>query len=276
MPANRSNAWRRSDSSGSTKGSALRPRNENRPMPVACAACAITHDGIGDHGIIGGIGPIPFQHRELRQMQIAALAVAEHPRQLENPPFAGGQSFLQANSGEVRRYRGRASPSAPVSSVARRMQMGLVAGRDLQNAGLDLGESPAPRTRPGLRRVIAALAARNGLISACRPPTTRATLWSVFDHHRDASIGPQNLASKHKISMLRPETASRAPRPPCQSGQGPNIRKNSFESHRQFYSQGQRHRARRQALRRSDAPRTSIPARARPSARSKCAASATG
>src|SRR6266403_6311674 len=33
---------------------------------------------------------------------------------------------------------------------------------------------------------------------------------------------------------------------------GQNIRKNSFESHRQFYSQGQRHRARRQALRGSD------------------------
>ena len=30
------------NSSGSAKGSAVLPRNENRPMPVACAACAIT------------------------------------------------------------------------------------------------------------------------------------------------------------------------------------------------------------------------------------------
>ena len=53
--------------------------------------------------------------------------------------------------------------------------------------------------------------------------------------------------------MLQPETASLAQGTPMsRSVPGQNIRKYSFESHRQFYSQGQRHRARRQALRRSD------------------------
>ena len=50
-----------------------------------------------------------------------------------------------------------------------------------------------------------------------------------------------------------------SPKPPrrpqdnhVQTGRRPAIRENSFESHRQFYSQGQRHRARRQALCGSD------------------------
>ena len=40
--AKRSNAAATVNSSGSAKGSAVLPRNENLPIPVACAACAIT------------------------------------------------------------------------------------------------------------------------------------------------------------------------------------------------------------------------------------------
>ena len=42
-------------------------------------------DTIGHDGIIGGAGPVPFQHGEFGQMQVAALAVAEHPGELEDP-----------------------------------------------------------------------------------------------------------------------------------------------------------------------------------------------
>jgi len=48
--------------------------------------------GMGDHdhavghdGVIGGIGAVPFQHRELGVMRRAALAVAVDMRQLPNP-----------------------------------------------------------------------------------------------------------------------------------------------------------------------------------------------
>ena len=41
IPAKRSNAAATVNSSGSANGSAIRPRNENRPMPVACAAWAM-------------------------------------------------------------------------------------------------------------------------------------------------------------------------------------------------------------------------------------------
>ena len=42
MPAKRSNACVTVSISGSANGSAVLPRNENRPIPVACAACAMT------------------------------------------------------------------------------------------------------------------------------------------------------------------------------------------------------------------------------------------
>ncbi len=74
-------------------------------------------------------------------MQIAALTVAEHTRELENLRLAGREQFL---AGEFRRgpqiaRRARAVGARQLG--ARRMQMGLVAGRDLQDAGLDLGKS---------------------------------------------------------------------------------------------------------------------------------------
>ena len=57
------------------------------------------HDGIGDHGIVRGIGAVPFQHGEFGQMQVAALPIAKHPRQLENPFLPGGQKLLAGKFG---------------------------------------------------------------------------------------------------------------------------------------------------------------------------------
>ncbi len=98
-------------------------------------------DAVGHHGVIARFGAVPFQHGEFGQMQIAALAVAKHPRKLENLLLAGGQQFL---GGEFRRRpqipRG-ARPVGVDKFGARRMQMGLVAGGNLQNSGFDLGKT---------------------------------------------------------------------------------------------------------------------------------------
>ena len=69
-------------------------------MPVACAAWAITTMRVGHDGVIAGVGAVPFQHGEFGQMQIAALAVAEHAREFEDLCLAGGEQFL---GGEFRR-----------------------------------------------------------------------------------------------------------------------------------------------------------------------------
>ena len=83
--------------------------------------------------------PVPFQHGELRMVQRAALAVAEAAGELEDAPFAGRQQLL---AGEFR----RGAQEAPVAAGGRRhfrphgMDVGLVAGGDLQDRGLDLDE----------------------------------------------------------------------------------------------------------------------------------------
>ena len=83
-------------------------------------------EAVGHHGVIAGIGAIPFQHREFGQMQFTALAVAKHPRQLEDPALAGRQQFL---AGKFR--RGSQVPCHAFAALAqqfgaRRMQMGLI------------------------------------------------------------------------------------------------------------------------------------------------------
>src|SRR5438105_4306288 len=87
-------------------------------------------------------------------MQIAALAIAEHARELEYFGFTGGEQFL---GGELRRrpqIARRAGAVAAGQFGAWRMQMRLVARRDLQDGGLDLGKTllvePGPH-RPGDR-----------------------------------------------------------------------------------------------------------------------------
>src|SRR5205085_9791657 len=87
------------------------------------------------------VGAVPFQHREFRQMQVAALAVAKHTRELEDFLLAGGQELL---AGEFRRGAQISAHAAAIGAHelgAWCMQMSFVAGRDLQDAGLDLKES---------------------------------------------------------------------------------------------------------------------------------------
>ena len=63
-------------------------------------------------------GAIPFEHGEFRRVQRAALAIAEHPRQRENPPSrpppAASSSRIRARCGDRpggRRRPGRSSRS---------------------------------------------------------------------------------------------------------------------------------------------------------------------
>ena len=96
-------------------------------------------DGVGHDSVIACIRAVPFQHREFRQMQIAALAVAEHARELEYLGFAGGEQFL---GGELRRRPQIARRTRAVAACqlgARGMQMRLVARRYLEDGGLNLG-----------------------------------------------------------------------------------------------------------------------------------------
>jgi hypothetical protein len=112
---------------------------------------------VGHDRIIGRIGAVPFQHGEFGKMQIAAFPVAKHPRKLENFLLSGGQQFL---AGEFRR-RPQVPCRAPAVDAGKfragRMQMGLIAGGDLQNSGLDLDKAllvePCPdRPRNGAAR----------------------------------------------------------------------------------------------------------------------------
>ena len=213
---------------------------------------------VGHHGVIAGIGAIPFQHGEFRQMQVAALAVAEHPGEFEDlrsrrPPAISCRRIPARCADSA----WRASPSARDQFGARRMQMGLVAGRDLQDSGLDLGK--ALLVEPCRADARLAICARAPTGTACGS-ACRAGVHQGEDPVRFRTIsvtapcpGRKSLASTGKISMLPPETACYGRGTPLSgSGRSQQYQENSFESHRQFYPQGQRHRARRQALRRSD------------------------
>ena len=98
-------------------------------------------DAVGHDGVIAGVGAIPFQHGEFGQMQIAALAVAEHPRELEYLGLAGGEQFLGRELRRGPQIARRARAVAAGQFGTGRVQMGLIARRDLEDAGLDLDKS---------------------------------------------------------------------------------------------------------------------------------------
>src|ERR1700704_4917787 len=81
-------------------------------------------------------------------MQIATLPVAKHPRQLKYLGFASGQQFL---AGEFRRCPqvARCALAAGAGKFrTRRMQVGLIARRNLQDTGFDLGKTLLVEPRP--------------------------------------------------------------------------------------------------------------------------------
>jgi len=85
-------------------------------------------DGVGHDGIVRRVGAVPFQHGEFGKMQIAALAVAKHPRKLEDLRLAGSEQFLAGKFRRGSEIPCRARPIGTMKFSARRMQMGLIAG----------------------------------------------------------------------------------------------------------------------------------------------------
>ncbi len=133
------------------------------------------------------------------------------------------------------------------------MQMGLIAGRNLQNSGFDLGKAllvePCP-DRPGdgapRRQKRPDIGVPRGATTMARAGRFRPSTAQSCEGRKTLASDRQNqyVAARNRLAGLGTPMSGSVP--------GQNIRKNSFESHRQFYSQGQRHRARRQALRGSD------------------------
>ena len=62
------------------------------PRPVGeklHAAIQQFSEAVVDQEFVAAVGAIPFEQGELRMVQRPALVIAEHPRELEDPPFAG-------------------------------------------------------------------------------------------------------------------------------------------------------------------------------------------
>ena len=102
------------------------------------------------HGLVGLARAVPFEQRELGVMQSAALTVAKHAGELEDPPLAGGEQLLGGEFGRGVEIKARAFRGGRHQLGRESMQMSLVAGRYLQDAGLHLDE--VARREPGAQR----------------------------------------------------------------------------------------------------------------------------
>lgn len=139
-------------------------------------------DAIGHSGVVRCTRPVPFQHGEFGQMQVAALAISEHPCEFENPGFAGREQLL---AGE---FRGRPQIARGPAAVGphdlrpRSVQMGLIPRGDLEDGGFDLDEAllgEKPRRAPVMAPVPEGTAgdrcagrATRTVNSACPQPLT--------------------------------------------------------------------------------------------------------
>ncbi len=126
----------------------MRPRKESSCVCRRLGRSCQQRGAIRHQRLVGFLRAIPFQHREFGVMQRAALAVAEHAGEIEDAPLAGGQQLL---AGEFRRgvqVEARA-PSVRTDYIGREgMQVRLVAGRNLQDPGVHLGEVPGREECP--------------------------------------------------------------------------------------------------------------------------------
>ena len=152
MPAKRANASATVSRSGAANGSAVRPRKVKCFVPAACAAACTDRRAVVHQRPIGLAGAIPFDQREFGVVQRAAFAVAKHFGELDDAALAGRKQLL---AGEFRRRAQIKRRRGAVRRCQRRgegMQMGLVAGRNLQRAGFDLDKIVARQTSPAARR----------------------------------------------------------------------------------------------------------------------------
>ena len=120
------------------KAEAARPRRLGRERQDAQA---IRHQRLERRR-----GAIPFEHREFRRMQRAALAIAEHAAQRENPPLARRQQLLHREFWRGVEIGRMASAVRADHGRCEGVKMGLVAGRSLQRRRLDFEEAFAGKT----------------------------------------------------------------------------------------------------------------------------------
>ena len=152
MPAKRRKASATLRRSGRASGSTLRPRNAKTSTPPAAGRHAQDLRAILHERLVGRVGAIPFEHGELGMVQGPALAVAEHVGEGEQPRLAGGQELLAGELGRGVQIEAAAGRPVDRGELGREgVQMRLVAGRGLQDRGVDLDEAariePTPQRR---------------------------------------------------------------------------------------------------------------------------------
>jgi len=88
---------------------------------------------------VGGVDPVPFEHRELGVMGHAVLAVAEDMRELPNARHPGDQQFLHREFGRgVQVTLCRSAVARVVQFGGKSPQMGFEPGAHLQRRRVDL------------------------------------------------------------------------------------------------------------------------------------------
>ena len=105
-----------------------RPRKVSCRRPGRLRRQRQDRRAVGHQRLVRLAGAIPFDQREFRMMQRAALAVAEHPGELEDAALAGGQQLLAGEfrrGAQIKRRDARRPGAASVGGEG--VQMGLVA-----------------------------------------------------------------------------------------------------------------------------------------------------
>ena len=159
------------------------------------------------HGLIRRLRPVPLDHGEFRRMQGPALAVAEDAGKIDDPLLAGRQQLLQREFRRGVQIAGRPGAVRADHFGGKSVQMGLVAGRDLQDRRLGLDEALAGE--PGMKRrhdAVAGEQQRAPVAMALAVPEGRQS-----GHFRQVplAISAYNpLAVPGKIAKVRAELAA--------------------------------------------------------------------
>ena len=103
---------------------------------------------VGHQRLVGFVGAIPFQQRELGMMYRAALAVAEHAGEGDDLRLAGRQQLLAGEFGRGVQMHARAPAVRRRELGGEGVQVGFIARRDLQDRHLDFDEAVAGKPVP--------------------------------------------------------------------------------------------------------------------------------
>src|ERR1043166_4107093 len=166
---------------------------------------------------VGFLRAIPFKQRELGVMQRAALAVAEHPGEVENLPFACGEQLLAAKFRRRVQIKARGCAVRCVKLGRERMQVRLVAGRNLQHRALHFGEAArAEEIARGGGDAPACGEERAPVRMHVRRPPGRWCAHAPSPRLHTPTTKP--LANRFRIAMLRADIAAALPAGPRHQG----------------------------------------------------------